>query len=61
MTYEIYPNSTPEFRMLQKADGIMAMQVRYICSQVGYTGQWMDVKTEKENDTISQPETPSHL
>ena len=30
MTYDIYPNSTPEFRIFQKADGTMEMQVRYL-------------------------------
>jgi hypothetical protein len=61
MTYGIYPNSSPEFRTLQKEDGTMVMQVRYINAPMGYTGKWMDVKTEKENDRISQPETSSHL
>jgi hypothetical protein len=61
MTYSIYPGSTPEFRMVQKDDGTMAMQVRYIASQYGYTGMWMDVKTEKENDTNSNAKTPSHV
>ena len=61
MSYGIYPNSSPEFRMFQKTDGTMAMQVRYINSIVGYTGKWMDVKTKKENDTTSQPETSSHI
>lgn len=48
MDYRIYPNSTPEFRMLQKEDGTMAMQVRYINAPMGYVGKWMDVQTEKE-------------
>ena len=48
MTYGIYPNSTPEFRMFQKADGAMEMQVRYINTQMGYTGKWVLVKTEQE-------------
>jgi hypothetical protein len=61
MTYGIYPNSTPEFRMIHKADGTMAMQVRYINTPMGYTGKWMDVKTEKENDTTSRSSTPSHV
>ena len=61
MNYGIYPNSTPEFRMIQKENGTMIMQVRYINASMGYTGKWMDVKTEKENDSISQPETSSHL
>jgi hypothetical protein len=55
MGYRIYPNSTPEFRMLQKEDGTMAMQVRYINSVMGYTGKWMDVQSEKENSSASQP------
>jgi hypothetical protein len=61
MTYDIYPNSTPEFRMIHKADGTMAMQVRYINAPMGYTGKWMDVKTETENDTTSRSSTPSHV
>ena len=61
MTYGIYPNSTPEFRMSQKSNGTMVMQVRYINAPMGYTGKWMDMKMEKEHDTNSQPETSSHL
>lgn len=49
MTYGLYPNSTPEFRMFQKADGTIEMQVRYINAQMNYTGLWMPVQTEKEN------------
>lgn len=44
----IYPQSVPEFRHLQKADGTMEMQVRYINSAMGYTGKWMPVQVEKE-------------
>ena len=51
MEYRIYPNSTPEFRMVHKADGTMVMQVRYINAPMGYTGKWMDVKTETETAT----------
>jgi len=51
MTYKPYPNSNPEFRMFQKADGTMEMQVRYINTMQGYTGKWMAVKTEKESIT----------
>jgi hypothetical protein len=57
MDYLIYPNSTPEFRTLQKEDGTMVMQVRYINRPMGYVGKWMDVQTEKENNTVSQPST----
>ena len=47
-TGRIYPGSVPEFRMVQKADGTMEMQVRYINAAMGYTGKWMPVKTEQE-------------
>lgn len=44
----IYPNSVPEFRHLQKENGTIEMQVRYINSQVGYVGKWTPVQTVKE-------------
>lgn len=44
----IYPNSVPEFRHVQKTDGTMEMQVRYINSAMGYKGKWMPVNTEQE-------------
>ena len=47
----IYPNSVPEFRHLQKEDGTMEMQVRYINTGMGYVGKWIAVKTEKETVT----------
>jgi hypothetical protein len=53
MEYGIYPNSTPEFRMFQKENGMMEMQLRYINRSVGYVSKWMPVQTEKENDTSS--------
>jgi hypothetical protein len=59
--YGIYPNSSPEFRMAQKENGSVVMQVRYVCAPMGYTGKWMDVKTEKENDTINSTETQCNL
>ena len=49
----IYPNSVPEFRHVQKTDGTMEMQVRYINTAMGYTGKWMPVKTEKEGEQPS--------
>jgi len=61
MTYGIYPNSTPEFRTLQKEDGTMVMQVRYLNAPMGYTGKWMDMKTEKENGTSNNANAPSHI
>lgn len=48
MSYGVYPQSTPEFRMFQKTDGTMEMQLRYINAAMGYTGKWMPVKTERE-------------
>jgi hypothetical protein len=50
----IYPNSVPEFRHLQKQNGTMEMQVRYINSAMGYTGKWMPVNTvdEEQIDTL---------
>jgi trehalose-6-phosphate synthase len=44
----IYPQSVPEFRHLQKQDGTIEMQVRYINSAMGYTGKWMPVNTVQE-------------
>lgn len=61
MTYGVYPNSTPEFRMVHKADGTTVMQVRYINAPMGYTGKWMDVQTEKENDKSNSTNAPSHV
>jgi hypothetical protein len=50
----IYPNSTPDFKMVVKPDGTMEMQVRYINMAQGYTGKWMPVKTEYDNPSKSQ-------
>jgi hypothetical protein len=61
MTYGVYPNSTPEFRTFQKENGTSVMQVRYINTSMGYTGKWQNVKTEKENDTVRNTETSSHI
>jgi hypothetical protein len=44
----IYPNSTPEFRLVEKENGAIEMQVRYINTMVGYTGAWKSVNTVKE-------------
>jgi hypothetical protein len=54
MSYGIYPQSSPEFRMFQKADGTMEMQVRYLNKTMGYIGKWIPVNTEKENDNTNQ-------
>lgn len=44
----IYPGSVPEFKMVQKENGAMVMQVRYRNDVMGYCGKWTDVQTEKE-------------
>ena len=48
MSYGIYPNSSPEFRLFKKSDGTMEMQVRYLNKMMNYVGLWMPVKTEQE-------------
>jgi len=45
----VYPNSTPEFRILVKADGTQEFQVRYVYITQGYTGKWQPIKVEYEN------------
>lgn len=45
----IYPNSTPEFRVLVKQDGTQELQVRYINDAQGYKGKWQQIKVEYEN------------
>jgi hypothetical protein len=52
MTYGIYPNSSPEFRMFQKEDGTMEMQVRYLNAPMNYTGKWMPVNTVQEHNEV---------
>lgn len=46
--YGVYPGSTPEFRMYQKADGTIEQHVRYVNKGMGYTGKWMVVPVVKE-------------
>ena len=46
----IYPNATPEFRILVKQNGSQALQVRYINITQGYYSAWKDVPIVKEND-----------
>jgi hypothetical protein len=53
MSNQIYPNSTPEFRMFQKGNGATEMQVRYINSIAGYMGKWMPVNTVQEEQKES--------
>lgn len=45
----IYPNSTPEFRVLVKQDGTQELQVKYVNTAQGYQGKWQSIKVEYEN------------
>jgi hypothetical protein len=49
----MYPNSTPEFRILVKEDKTQEFQVRYINISQGYTGKWQPIQIvyEKTSDT----------
>ena len=47
----IYPNSTPEFRILVKQDGTQELQVRYINIVQGYTGKWQAIQVEYERNS----------
>jgi hypothetical protein len=44
----IYPNSTPEFRILVKQDEKQELQVRYHNQSQGYTSKWQAIKVEYE-------------
>jgi hypothetical protein len=57
----IYPGSSPEFRVLVKADGSKILQVRYVHGGMGYKSKWQDIPVVKENDTTSTSSTPSNV
>ena len=44
----MYPNSTPEFRILKKQNGEAVLQVRYINITQGYTGKWQYIPVVEE-------------
>ena len=46
----MYPNSTPEFRILIKENGTQELQLRYINMAQGYTGKWQSVPIVKEHE-----------
>lgn len=48
----MYPNSTPEFRILKKQNGDAILQVRYINKAQGYTSKWMPVNTVQEQNEV---------
>lgn len=45
----IYPNSSPEFRILVKQNGTQELQVRYINITQGYKSKWQPIPLEYEN------------
>ena len=52
--YKIYPNSSPEFKTIQKPNGTIEMQVRYLNRPMNYVSQWMPVKIEHDNTNQSK-------
>jgi hypothetical protein len=48
----LYPNSTPEFRIVIKQDKTQELQVRYICITQGYTSKWQAVPVINEEELI---------
>lgn len=59
--YGIYPveGTVPEFRMYQKANGVIEQHVRYINKSVGYTGKWMVIPIVKEAANGNSDSTPA--
>jgi len=53
--YKALPGGTPEFRLLQKEDGSLVQQVRYVFGATNYIGKWMDIPIVKENDQNNKP------
>jgi hypothetical protein len=47
---KIYPNSVPEFRILQLQDKTQHLQIRYVNTAVKYVGQWQNVPIVNENE-----------
>jgi hypothetical protein len=46
----IYPGSVPEFRLFQKNDGTIVMQVRYINAPMGYESKWQAIPVINEEE-----------
>lgn len=57
MSYGIYPNSVPEFRIVRKKDGTQETQVRYVNMTQGYIGKWQNVPVieVKEEKLTNEP------
>jgi hypothetical protein len=48
----MYPNSTPEFRIVVKQDYSEELQVRYVNIAQGYTSKWQKVEKVYESKSI---------
>jgi hypothetical protein len=48
----MYPNSTPEFRILKNQNGESVLQVRYINEAQGYKSKWQDVSVVEESVNV---------
>lgn len=44
----LYPGSTPEFRVLEKLNGVQVLQVRYVNETQKYVSRWQDIPVIKE-------------
>lgn len=44
----IYPGSTPEFRILEKLNGIQVLQIRYVNETQKYVSRWEEIPVIKE-------------
>jgi hypothetical protein len=45
--YKVYPLGHPELRIYEYPDGRQVTQVRYVNTEHGYTGLWMDLPVTK--------------
>ncbi len=48
----LYPNSTPDFRIVIKQNGTTEFQVRYVCEAQGYKSKWQSVPVINEEELI---------
>ena len=50
----LYPNSTPEFRILVKQDGAQEFQVRYVCEAQKYKSKWEPIQVVYEDGVVNK-------
>jgi hypothetical protein len=49
----LYPNCTPEFRIVVMQDGVEELQVRYINMMQGYTSKWQKIPKIYESNSVT--------